>query len=108
MGKPHTITESYVEPLRQKVVLSPSIRQKVEHLIPDYRQEMDQYVQSNSALPVQTSYENAQKTVTIDGDQKFYQTIYQPKLNKVTEQLRVVEGGQRSQTLEPIIKPAQT
>lgn len=56
MGEPKIVQENYVEPLRQRVVISPTIRQKVEHLIPDYRQEMDQFVQNTNTLPVQTSY----------------------------------------------------
>lgn len=36
-SKPKIITESYVEPFRQRVVIAPSINQKVEVLLPDYR-----------------------------------------------------------------------
>lgn len=52
IGKPQLIQENYVEPLRQRVVISPKIKQKVEHLIPDYRQELDQYVENSQTLPV--------------------------------------------------------
>lgn len=106
IGEPRIVEENYVEPLRQRVVVAPSIKQKVEYLIPDYRQEMDTFQTNTSTLPVQTRFESKPKTVTVDGDTKYFQTIVEPTLKKVTEKLRVVEGGERVETLEPIIKPA--
>lgn len=104
VGKPQIVTEENVEPLRQRIVIQPQINQKIEQLIPEFIPEKDRVVERQRQLPVQTQSELKPRTVTIDGDKAYYQTIIQPKVNKITEQLNVIEGGEVKQTLEPIYK----
>ena len=93
VGAPKIIKENYVEPLRQKVVISPVINQSIERLIPDYRQEQDQVVSSQRVLDVRREVQNKPLEHTIDGDRIFTQTIVEPTVKKITEKLNVVEGG---------------
>lgn len=37
----------------------------------------------------------------------YNQNVIEPRVNKITEQLNVVEGGEVKETLEPIFRPAQ-
>ncbi len=107
IGKPKVIQDEQVEPLRQRIIISPSINQKIEQLIPEFKQEADRVVERQKTLPVQTTFEQKPRTVTIDGDQTYYQTIIEPRVKKVSEQLNVVEGGEVKESLDPIFRPAQ-
>lgn len=107
VGQPKVITENWVEPLRQKIMITPSINQKVEHLAPDYRQEISQVVSSSSTLPVQTQYEQKQVTHTIDGDRIYNTKVFEPTVKRITEQLNVIPGGEITKTYDPIYRPVE-
>ena len=75
-------------------------------MVPQFQQEADRTVSRERSLPVQTFYEQKPRTVTLDGDVVYNQNIIEPRVNTITEQLNVIEGGEVKETLEPIFRPA--
>lgn len=108
IGEPKVIQENLVEPLRQRIIISPVVNQQVEQIEPDFRQQRDQFVERNAeTLPTKFTLKRNEKNVYIDGNQTFKKVVVEPKVHKVKEVLQLEEGGEVRETLDPVSKPAQ-